>query len=153
MTSHSELSAVFDIPPPDSLLAEIAADDGMTRHLIRRQFTPRHGGALDGGQTPPSLEEHAAGGAGTTKKLNRRDSIATFPGLRAELQGVLSESDEVTAITSRLEALEESVLRIEAMMVRLTDGFVGSETGSPIPDAQRHASYSDDNDEDGSLDR
>lgn len=137
VTSHSELEAVFEIPPPDSVLAEIAADDPMTRHLIRRQYTPRNGG-LNGGHTPPSPV------AGQMKKLNRRDSIAPFPGLRAEMRGVLSDSDEVTAITSRLETLEESLHRIEALMARLVDGSAGSEIGDQRRETRREAEYSED---------
>lgn len=146
VTSHSELEAVFEIPPPDSVLTEIAADDPMTRHLIRRQYTPRQGG-LDGGHTPPSPV------AGQTKKLNRRDSIAPFPGLRAEMRGVLSESDEVTAITARLETLEESVHRIEALMTRLVEGSAGSEIGDPSREVRREVEYSEDDDDERSAGR
>ncbi|KIH89615.1 receptor-activated Ca2+-permeable cation channel [Sporothrix brasiliensis 5110] len=39
ITAHSDIQAVFDMPPPDSVEEEIAADDDLTRHLIRRQFT------------------------------------------------------------------------------------------------------------------
>ncbi|KAL1901843.1 hypothetical protein Sste5346_001546 [Sporothrix stenoceras] len=39
ITAHSDIQAVFDVPPPDSVEEEIAADDDLTRHLIRRQFT------------------------------------------------------------------------------------------------------------------
>ncbi|CAK7271278.1 hypothetical protein SEPCBS119000_004521 [Sporothrix epigloea] len=39
ITAHSDIQAVFDVPPPDEVEEEIAADDDLTRHLIRRQFT------------------------------------------------------------------------------------------------------------------
>jgi len=127
ITSHSDLETVFEVPPPDSVLNEITTDDELTRHMIRRQYT-RHN-TLEGAASPLSSETAPDGKAPPKKTLNRRDSIAPFPGLRAELRGVLSESDEVSAITARLETLEESVLRIESMLSRIADGVVGSEIG------------------------
>ncbi|KAK4451486.1 putative calcium channel [Podospora aff. communis PSN243] len=130
ITSHSDLETVFEVPPPDSVLNEINTDDDLTRHMIRRQFT-RHN-TLDGTTQPPTEEE--LGPKGKPKKpLSRRDSIAPFPGLKAELRGLLSESDEVTDITARLEALEESTQRIEALLGRIADGIIGSEIGEPHP--------------------
>ncbi|EFW99534.1 receptor-activated Ca2+-permeable cation channel [Grosmannia clavigera kw1407] len=38
ITVHGDIRAVFDLPPPDSVEDEIAADDDLTHHLIRRQF-------------------------------------------------------------------------------------------------------------------
>ncbi|KAK0612977.1 hypothetical protein B0T17DRAFT_620347 [Bombardia bombarda] len=127
ITAHSDISTVFDIPPPDSVLEEIATDDSLTRHLIRRQFTRQNtlegtsGGGGGGGMldVPVSGSSDGAKSPNQSRQLNRRDSIAPFPGLRAELRGVLSESDEVSGITSRLEALEESTQRIEAMLAKL----------------------------------
>jgi len=126
ITSHSDLATVFDVPPPDSVLSEIATDDELTRHMIRRQFTRNN--LMEGVQLTPA---EAGANPKAKKTFNRRDSIAPFPGLRAELQGVLSESNEVSDITSRLEALEESTQRIEALLTRLAEGFVGSEIGEP----------------------
>ena len=67
---------------------------------------------------------------------SRRDSIAPFPGLRAELQGVLSESDEMSAITARLEALEKSTRRIEFMLAKLTGGLDDNKNDSAIDDTE-----------------
>lgn len=119
---------MFEVPPPDSVLSEIATDDDLTRHLIRRQFM-RNNPADGNADAIPKPK----------KTLNRRDSIAPFPGLRAEIQGVLSESNEVSDITARLEALEESTQRIEALLTRLADGFVGSEVGEATRDTHAWA--------------
>ena len=131
ITTHSDISTVFEVPLPDSVLSEIAADDDMTRHLIRRQFstaTARAAPPLT--PTPPAVEQAQPPTPGPgPRPLGRRDSIAPFPGLRAELQGVLSESDEMTDITARLETLEEGMLRIEGLLERLVVGG-GSEMGS-----------------------
>lgn len=55
------------------------------------------------------------------RTLSRRDSMAPFPGLRQELQGILTDSEEMSTMTARLDALEESNARIEAMLARLVD--------------------------------
>lgn len=47
--------------------------------------------------------------------------MAPFPGLRQELQGILTDSEEMSTMTARLDALEESNARIEAMLARLVD--------------------------------
>ncbi|KAH8893769.1 hypothetical protein GQ53DRAFT_840109 [Thozetella sp. PMI_491] len=131
ITVHSDIGAVFDLPPPDAVVEQISADDHLTANLIRRQYT-RHNTA-DGGQLPTlrhfrqnqqRTEHQGKDGAGQRvepkqKAPSRRDSIVPFPGLRAELRGLLNESDEVTAISSRLEALEETTARIEELLTRL----------------------------------
>ena len=135
ITTHSDISTVFEVPLPDSVLSEIAADDDMTRHLIRRQFSSAARVAAPPTPTPPAVEQQQQQQVQTPqtpgpgpRPLGRRDSIAPFPGLRAELQGVLSESDEMTDITARLETLEAGMLRIEGLLERLVGG--GSEIGS-----------------------
>jgi hypothetical protein len=135
ITAHRDIYTVFEVPPPDSVLNEITTDDDLTRHLIRRQFTPKvaHSEAAAQPQPPhpphPSQEHLVPEPAAQQGQVaqghrpsGRRDSIAPFPGLRAELQGVLSESDEMTDITSRLETLEESMQRIESMLEKLVAG-------------------------------
>lgn len=158
ITTHSDISTVFEVPLPDSVLSEIAADDDMTRHLIRRQFAgrvpapsplPPQPLQQQQQQQPPAVVEQTQtqtpmptptplpttpGGGGqqgpVQRTMGRRDSIAPFPGLRAELRGVLSESDEVTDITARLETLEESMQRIESLLERLVGGGSGSGSAS-----------------------
>ncbi|KAK4187967.1 putative calcium channel [Podospora australis] len=130
ITSHSDISTVFEVPPPDSVLNQIATDDELTRHLIRRQFT--RGNTVESAAAPPEAKKQnpLGGQPPPMKQLSRRDSIAPFPGLRAELQGVLSESDEMADVTSRLEALEESTQRIEELLMRLVEAKEGVTPGS-----------------------
>lgn len=139
-TSHSDISTVFEVPPPDSVLNEIATDDDLTRHLIRRQFTPKgphteaatQQGQQKQQQTQPQPQQPPPDANPQTeipqghRPVGRRDSIAPFPGLRAELQGVLSESDEVSDITSRLETLEERMQRIEGLLEKLVSAGTSS---------------------------
>lgn len=53
------------------------------------------------------------------RTLSRRDSMAPFPGLRQELQGILTDSEEMSTMNARLDMLEESNARIEYMLERL----------------------------------
>jgi hypothetical protein len=152
ITVHSDIEAVFELPPPESVVEEIAADDDMTVHLIRRQFIrhntaesgtiPKFGGGGtaaesgtkqgDGRETSKTASDSVASGASQKetaktpplyKTPSRRDSITNYPGLAQELRGALSGSDEVSDITSRLEALEDSTARIEDMLRRLIGGI------------------------------
>lgn len=147
ITTHGDIHAVFDLSLPDEIGDAISVDDDLTRNLIRRQFQrnntadstnlqnmikhyknkqERDGNpgtkdagdqlgatptASDGRQTPKS--------PATGKVLSRRDSMAPFPGLRQELQGIFNDSEEMSDMTTRLEALEDSNARIEAMLARL----------------------------------
>ena len=159
--THSDISTVFEVPVPESVLAEIAADDDVTRHLIRRQFagTTRPPTAAAAAATPvePPLsqqQEHQhqqqqqqqqqqkqhrqQSPKGSHRLVGRRDSIAPFPGLRPELQGVLTttaaaagdeEAVAVGDVAERLDGLEERMRRIEALLERLVDGGGGGGGG------------------------
>ncbi|KAL2266610.1 hypothetical protein VTJ83DRAFT_5962 [Remersonia thermophila] len=189
ITTHGDISAVFEVAPPDSLLDEITTDDDLTKHLIRRQFARllSAGGATAAGtgqgqgqqqqqdqqgrdsslrsqQGPPrrrrrtqsqepgpeegqarqrqflqiapsqSASTNTSANPSPTTTMpripNRRDSIAPFPGLRAELQSVLNENDEAMAgatgeVAARLDGLEERMSRLETLLERLVAGVEG----------------------------
>lgn len=109
------LRAVFEVSPPDDVQDDIAIDDDMTRHLIRRQFTRSH--TSDSIKTP-----------------SRRDSM--FPGVRKKLRGSFAEvAEDPAALSARLEKMEETMGRLETMLMRLVpeeeeseDEFGGSST-------------------------
>ncbi|CCC06219.1 hypothetical protein SMACR_00436 [Sordaria macrospora] len=145
ITVHSDIETVFEVPPPDSVLEQIAADDYLTKHLIRRQFVR--------GNTVEALPKPLAKDTNTNKKQppSRRDSIAPFPGLRAELQGVLSESDEMSAITARLEALEQSTRRIELMLRKLTGGLDDDKDDTAIDDTESPIHDEEEEGEEGAV--
>ncbi|CAK7214452.1 hypothetical protein SCUCBS95973_002151 [Sporothrix curviconia] len=65
ITAHSDIQAVFEVPPPDEVEEEIAADDDLTRHLIRRQFTRQ--------QTTDQLPAAAALDKNKADKLDTKD--------------------------------------------------------------------------------
>ncbi|EEY19759.1 conserved hypothetical protein [Verticillium alfalfae VaMs.102] len=95
ITAHRDIRAVFDLPPPESVEDDIAVDDELTHHLIRRQFTRQ--------QTSDSIPQ---------KGLNRRDSM--FPGVTPRLRGSFTGSEDMHDVNSRLESVEAATARIES---------------------------------------
>jgi hypothetical protein len=87
ITAHRDIRAVFDLPPPDSVGEDIAVDDELTHHLIRKQFT-RH-------NTSDSLKK-------------RRDStFAAQPsGPQKKKRASFTETDDMQDIVNRMDAME-----------------------------------------------
>ncbi|KAI1128892.1 nonselective cation channel [Nemania abortiva] len=111
ITSHSDIQTVFDIPPPDSVEEDIAVDDELTHHMIRRQFL-RHQGSTkessgDMNKEPPTVPP------------SRRDSLAPY-GIQAEqVRNILSESVHDGDLATRLANLERTSSRIEEMLEKI----------------------------------
>lgn len=98
LSAYQYIRAVFDVPPPDDVHDDIAVDDDLTHHLIRRQYTRQ--------------ESHD-----TMKKASRRDSMFELP---PKLRGSLTETGEDYAeMASRLAAMEKAMERMEDMLSRL----------------------------------
>jgi hypothetical protein len=145
ITAHSEIEAVFEIPPPESVLREIAADDEMTAHMIRRQYTrqismgkPPAAAVAESGTTSPQQEDGSASARPAmrrnassahphSKTPSRRDSIA-FPGLAQQISSMLGEHTDNSDVGTRLEALEDSTARIEKLLRRLVGDAGETET-------------------------
>lgn len=83
------------------------------------------------------------GSAPPGKTVSRRDSMAAFPGLRKELQGILDDSAEMSSMTARLDALEESNARIESMLARLVEDIDDSTSVEEEQVAERTGTLSD----------
>ncbi|XWW97232.1 hypothetical protein V2A60_005214 [Cordyceps javanica] len=108
------IRSVFDEPPPEDVRDDIAVDDPMTHHLIRRQFTRQTtAGSIDvrqGRQQQQNLQQH--------RKPSRRDS--TFPGVRRKLRGSFSAAEqEQESLEDRLHAMEKAMARMEIMLAQL----------------------------------
>ncbi|KAK2059841.1 nonselective cation channel [Colletotrichum caudatum] len=102
ITAHRDIRAVFDLPPPESVEEEIAVDDELTHHLIRRQFT-----------------RSVTNDISRKKSPHRRDSM--FPGVSSKLRGSFTGSEDIHDVGSRLEALELTTQRIENLLTRLVE--------------------------------
>lgn len=122
LSAHRYLRAVFKVPPPEDVHRDIAVDDHLTHHLIRRQFTRQ-----------PTAE----GKVPQIRKASRRDSM--FP---HKVAGgpVNEEPGTVEAMTAKMQAMEKSMQRMELLLSRLVsmedeaildgseDGLDGSST-------------------------
>lgn len=101
LSAHRYMRAVFEVPPPDDVHDDIAVDDDLTHHLIRRQFTRQTSAA------------HV-----TPRKPSRRDSM--FPGLASKLRTSFTEnSGDPEAMAAKMVTMEKSMRRIEAMLTKL----------------------------------
>ncbi|KAI0135588.1 hypothetical protein F4814DRAFT_401742 [Daldinia grandis] len=127
ITSHGDIQAVFDIHPPDSVEHDIAVDDELTHHMIRRQFARQQSSTLiessknqdnESNQPPPP------------KTPSRRDSIAPYGVLTDQIRAIMSESSEIEDLSSRLGTLERTALRIEEMLARLCSDSTGGSDGN-----------------------
>ncbi|KAL7629271.1 hypothetical protein AAE478_000791 [Parahypoxylon ruwenzoriense] len=118
ITSHGDIQDVFDIPPPDSVESDIAVDDELTHHLIRRQFARQQSSTMvesskkqDDGAADQQQSRH--------KPPSRRDSIAPYGVLTEQIRTIMSESAEVEDLTARLSELERTSSRIEEMLAKI----------------------------------
>ncbi|TVY59164.1 Calcium channel YVC1 [Lachnellula cervina] len=110
---HGDIQAVFDSEPPEEVEDEIAEDDDFGGQALEDQFVREFG-------------PEAAGGGRKNKRVedrNRRDSVQPFAGLSQHLKDLINEGSEDGGedVKSRLEALEQSTIRIERMLGRLCE--------------------------------
>ncbi|ODA78364.1 hypothetical protein RJ55_05745 [Drechmeria coniospora] len=105
LSAHRYLRAVFQVHPPDGVHDDIAVDDDLTHHLIRRQFTKQSS------DTTASTQ---------FRKPSRRDSM--FPGLSSKLRTSFtstSDDDSMVGMAARMAAMEKAVKRMEQVLTRL----------------------------------
>ena len=159
ITTHNDIHSVFELPPPDEIEEDIAVDDELTHHLIRRQFTRSNSESAShlfgrrNGEPRKDAEGDRDGHTGSDgrqtpqhkplKMVSRRDSIAPFPGLRQEISGILGDSEEMSDLSSRIEALEESNGRIEAMLAKLIGDFDDDQSIEEDAEAERTGTLRD----------
>ncbi|KFG87471.1 nonselective cation channel [Metarhizium anisopliae] len=97
LSAHRYLRAVFQVTPPEDAHPEIAADDHLTQHLIRRQFT---------------RQTTAEGVVPQVRKPSRRDSM--FPDkMRGSFNGDTMNAE------ARLESMEKSMQKMELLLSKL----------------------------------
>ncbi|KAL2036451.1 hypothetical protein N7G274_010818 [Stereocaulon virgatum] len=103
---HGDIQAVFEFDPPRSVMDQIyAAEDtsGQIPYVTSQDF------ALDG--KPPARSPLSRG-------KTRKDSFGTVAGLTEHLSEFLHEHGGGD-IRDRLEALEETTNRMEALLIKL----------------------------------
>ncbi|KAI2629671.1 nonselective cation channel [Hypoxylon sp. NC1633] len=130
ITSHGDIQTVFDVAPPDSVEHDIAVDDALTHHLIRRQFARQQSSALIESSKKQDHDDSREQ-VPANKPPSRRDSISTYGALTEQIRAVMSESTETEDITGRLVALERTTSRIEEMLVRICSKTDDGKTQEP----------------------
>lgn len=104
LSAHRYLRAVFELPPPDDVQDDIAVDDDLTHHLIRRQFITRQN----------TDDTHV-------RKPSRRDSM--FHNLPPKIGGSFSEAgDDIHGLAGRIDAMEKTMARLEMLLTQLVSG-------------------------------
>ena len=107
LSSLRSTRAVFEVDPPEDVHQDIAVDDDMTQHLIRRQFTRS--------QTAEGIIKQLKQ---PTKKAARRDSLYTDD--PSKLEGSVGRSEAcANEMSKRLQDMERSMKRMELMLSRL----------------------------------
>lgn len=129
ITTHGDIQTAFAISPPDSVEDDIAVDDELTHHMIRRQYIRQHSTAAQDilkAPVAPEPEPQASGGQSVLsrrpssfKPPTRRDSIAPYGDLDQQVKDILNESHEVGELHSRLRTLEQTMARMEVMLGQL----------------------------------
>ncbi|KAK8089163.1 nonselective cation channel [Apiospora hydei] len=130
ITTHGDIQTVFAIAPPDSVEDDIAVDDELTHHMIRRQYVRQQSGAHDAlPKFPPSDENKSEGSRRTSvlKPPARRDSIAPYGELDQQVRDIINESGEVNQVHDRLSSLEQTSARMEAMLEELCANALGGD--------------------------
>ncbi|KAH6660188.1 hypothetical protein BKA67DRAFT_667053 [Truncatella angustata] len=134
ITTHGDLQTVFEIMPPDELTEDIAVDDELTHHMIRRQFVRQQSAPSQELLKRGRLNNDGADDDDKDKRTNkppaRRDSIAPYgPDLTEQVRHILSDIDTGKGInvTDRLDSLEESMSRIEIMLSKLCNSEIGDD--------------------------
>lgn len=125
ITTHGDLHTVFATTPPDSMIDDIAADDELTHHMIRRQFLKHNPSSASESSTrgrtnntADNTDERPPG----FKPPSRRDSMAPYGDeLTEQVRNIISdiEGRKEGDVSDRLDSLEESMRRIEDMLANI----------------------------------
>jgi hypothetical protein len=109
---HGDIQAVFEAEPPQSIEEEISNDDNLGHHVLEDDLAREFG--------PDFAANRSRSGTGKS----RRDSVAPFAGITGHLRTLLHDGSEEgggEGVKTRLEAVEETTLRIEKMLQRLCE--------------------------------
>jgi hypothetical protein len=126
ITTHRDIHTVFETTPPDSMFEDIAADDELTHHMIRRQFIKQHSSASVNNRNNQQLPSDGTNDADKRqqgfKPPSRRDSMAPYSDELAEqVRAIVTEVENRKEgnVADRIDALEDSMRRIEDMLTSL----------------------------------
>lgn len=153
ITTHRDIQTVFGIDPPNSVVEDIAVDDELTHHMIRRQF----GRQQSSTNVPPVVktkdsddededDESEDGDEGeSTKRFipktpSRRDSIAPFGDVSEQVREIMNEMVGVEDLSNRINSLERATTRIEKLLAKMSDAAADDRS---LEEEEREASEFD----------
>lgn len=120
-SAHGDIQAVFELDPPKSVMDEIYEAEDTNRQTLSDDYSLR-----GTSESKPRL----------SRVKTRKDSIGTVAGLTEHLSDFFHEHGGTGGdVSSRLEALEEAMKRIEKLLVRLGQdlGDDASEADIAVP--------------------
>jgi hypothetical protein len=132
---HSDIQAVFDSAPPQSMQDEINDTDDLDDE---EQID------VAAGPDRPMLSRT---NSSMSRLKSRRDSMAPFGGLKGQLRDLLHDaadsdnaSDSDSDTGTRLDRLEESIRRIEGLLGKLVQNQLDEEEEkvTPLEDSDEH---------------
>ena len=108
LSAHRYLRAVFQVEPPADVHRDIAVDDHMTQHLIRRQFT---------------RSTTAEGAVPKLRKASRRDSMFPHKVRGSTGRDGADDDDGYMGMAERMSAMEKSMQRMELMLSKMVSMY------------------------------
>ncbi|KAK7746177.1 hypothetical protein SLS62_009467 [Diatrype stigma] len=139
ITTHSDIQTVFEIAPPTSVVEDIAVDDELTHHMIRRQFGRQQSSTVISTNRKRDSDEEGSNKNFVPKAPSRRDSIAPWGDLSEQVRDIMNETVGVENLSNRIDNLEHSTARIERMLGKLCgdDVFAEEDDRSPLDEEGR----------------
>ncbi|RYP87336.1 hypothetical protein DL769_000540 [Monosporascus sp. CRB-8-3] len=135
ITTHGDIQTVFQIAPPKSVVEDIAVDDELTRHMIRRQFGRQQSSTLL--PTSRKGDNEESSGTSVPKVPSRRDSMAPWGDLSQQVRDIMDETIGVEDLAARIDSLERSTARVETLLARMCDDAVEDKPPGEEPAASQ----------------
>ncbi|RYP54994.1 hypothetical protein DL768_000310 [Monosporascus sp. mg162] len=137
ITTHGDIQTVFQIAPPKSVIEDIAVDDELTRHMIRRQFGRQQ--SSTGIFTSRKRDNEESNDTPVPKLPSRRDSMAPWGDLSQQVRDIMDEAIGVEDLAARIASLERSTARIETLLAGMCDNAMEDKPpGEELAASQSH---------------
>ena len=114
-TAHGDIDACFDLEPPQTAALDGHSDgENLTNVIFKDAFPMEH---------HMREEDSPRGTSHKMKQSKRKDSVEQFAGLAEHLPSIIQHFSGEGESKSRLDELEESTQRIEAMVRRIYESL------------------------------
>ncbi|RYO94625.1 hypothetical protein DL764_007809 [Monosporascus ibericus] len=130
ITTHGDIQTVFQIAPPKSVVEDIAVDDDLTRHMIRRQFGRQQSSTVV--STSRKGDNGESNDTSVPKVPSRRDSMAPWGDLSQQVRDIMDETIGVEDLAARITSLERTTARVETLLARMCDAVEDKSPGEEL---------------------